>query len=95
MNVCLLAKWIDKLERDDNNLCCSLLKKKYLGDKGIFQIKNRNGSQFWRSLLDVRDWYKKSRGVMIKSEKQTCFWQDCWLEACPLIISFPNLSIFL
>jgi len=55
MNVCLLAKWIGKLERDDNNLCCSLLKKKYLGDKSIFQIKNINGSQFWRSLLDVRD----------------------------------------
>jgi hypothetical protein len=25
MNVCLLAKWIDKLERDDGSLCCSLL----------------------------------------------------------------------
>jgi len=28
---------------------------------------------------------------MIKSGKQTRFWQDCWLEACPMMISFPNL----
>jgi len=27
---------------------------------------------------------------MIKSGDQTHFWQDCWLEACPLKISFPN-----
>lgn len=31
MNTCLLSKWIDKLEIDDKGLCCSLLKKKYLG----------------------------------------------------------------
>jgi hypothetical protein len=31
MNKCLLAKWIDKLERGDDSLCCSLLRKKYLG----------------------------------------------------------------
>jgi hypothetical protein len=36
MNVYLLAKWIDKLERDDNSLCCAMLKKKYLGDRSIF-----------------------------------------------------------
>jgi len=36
MNVCLLAKWIDKLERGDSSLCCSLLRNKYLGDRSIF-----------------------------------------------------------
>jgi len=24
MNVCLLVKWIDKLEKGDDGLCCSL-----------------------------------------------------------------------
>lgn len=37
MNVCLLVKWIDKLERGDNSLCCSLLINKYLGNKSIFR----------------------------------------------------------
>ena len=31
MNVCLLVKWIDKLEKGDDGLRCSLLRKKYLG----------------------------------------------------------------
>jgi len=55
MNTCLMAKWIDKLERDDNSLCYSLLRRKYLGDKSIFQIKNRKALQFWRTLLDLRE----------------------------------------
>ena len=46
MNICLLAKWIDKLERRNNSLCCYLLRNKYLGEKSIFQVKSRKGSQF-------------------------------------------------
>jgi hypothetical protein len=91
MNVCLLAKWIDKLERDDNSLCCSLLKNKYLGNKSIFQVKTRKGSQFWRSLLDIREWYQRGRGINIKSGLQTKFWHDCWLGSCTLKVRFSNL----
>jgi hypothetical protein len=36
MNISLLAKWIDRLEKGDDNLCCSLLRKKYLGGKKAF-----------------------------------------------------------
>jgi len=36
MNISLLAKWIDRLEKEDDNLCCSLLRKKYLGAKKHF-----------------------------------------------------------
>ena len=46
MNTCLLAKWIDRLERGAISLCYELLRKKYLGDNWIFQIKNKRGSQF-------------------------------------------------
>jgi hypothetical protein len=31
MNACLIATWIDKLERGDTSLCCTLLRNKYLG----------------------------------------------------------------
>ena len=89
-NVCLLAKWIDKLERGDSSLCCSLLRNKYLGDKSIFH-KNRKGSQFWRSLLDVREWYQRGCSIKIKAGLQTRFGHDCWLGNCPLKISFPKL----
>lgn len=30
MNKCLLAKWIVKIERGDDNLCCNLLRQNYL-----------------------------------------------------------------
>jgi hypothetical protein len=35
MNTCLLAKWLIKLERGDNTVCCNLLRQKYLGEKSI------------------------------------------------------------
>ena len=77
MNISLLAKWIDRLERGDNNICCNLLRRKYLGEKSIFQIRGRQGSQFWRSLLDIREWYQKGRIVQVVSGRQTRFWHDC------------------
>lgn len=91
MNTCLLAKWIDKLERGEEGLCCSLLRKKYLGNKSIFQIKNRQGSQFWRSLLGIRDWYQRGRVITVRSGQQTSFWHDCWVAECPLKINFHRL----
>jgi hypothetical protein len=36
MNICLLAKWIFKIESGDDNIWCNLLRRKYLGEKGIF-----------------------------------------------------------
>jgi hypothetical protein len=91
MNTCLLAKWIDKLERRDNSLCCTLLRNKYLGEKSIFQIKSRKGYRFWRSLLEVRSWYQMGRCININSGKQTWFWHDCWLGDCALKVNFPDL----
>jgi hypothetical protein len=91
MNTCLMSKWIDKLERGDNSMCCSLLRRKYLGEKSIFQINNRKGSQFWRSLLDLRVWYQRGRMIVVNCGKQTKFWDDTWIGGCPLRIHFPTL----
>lgn len=44
MNICLICKWIDRLERGDNSICCELLRKKYLNHKSIFQIRKKSGS---------------------------------------------------
>jgi hypothetical protein len=53
-NKCFLAKWIFKIERGDQTLCCNLLRQKYLGERGIFSYKKHDGSQFWRGLMAVR-----------------------------------------
>ena len=91
MNTCLLGKWIDKLERGDNSLCCNILRNKYLGHKSIFQVRNRKDSQFWKSLLDVRNWFQMGRCIKIKLGLQTRFWYDYWLGDCALKVTFPNL----
>jgi hypothetical protein len=36
--MCLLLKWIFKLERGDDDMCCSLLSKKYLKGKGFLVV---------------------------------------------------------
>jgi hypothetical protein len=61
-NTCLLTKWLIKLERGDNTLCCELLRKKYLGDKSIYSYKNKSGSQFWKGVLSIRD--EAARGLI-------------------------------
>jgi hypothetical protein len=41
MNVCLLSNWIVTLERGDDDLCCTLLRKKYLKGKRFFSSRHR------------------------------------------------------
>ena len=53
MNTCLLAKWLERLEVEEGSLCVELLRKKYLGNRSIFQITRTSGSQFWRGLLAI------------------------------------------
>jgi hypothetical protein len=55
MNRCLLAKWLVKLEGGDESLCSTLLRQKYLGEKGIHSYRRHDGSQFWKVLMAVRD----------------------------------------
>jgi hypothetical protein len=102
MNVCLVAKWIDGLERGDNSICCELLRRKYLGQKSIFQIKRINGSQFWRGILEVRQWYQIGRAMKVSIGVQTRFWEGTWLGNYTLKVEFyqlfqicddPNVSI--
>ena len=67
MNICLLAKWLERLESDEDSLCVELLRKKYLGNMSIFQIIRVTGSQFWRGLLSIRHWFQRGMVVRIKS----------------------------
>jgi hypothetical protein len=52
-NICLLSKWIFRLENDSQDLSCQILRKKYMGDKGFF-MSDCKGSQFWISLHKIK-----------------------------------------
>ena len=94
MNTCLLAKWLERLEVEEGSLCVELLRKKYLGNRSIFQITRTSGSQFWRGLLAIRHWFQRGRTVKIRSGAQTSFWHDTWLGNCPLKLEFDQLYKF-
>ena len=67
MNICLLAKWLERLETEEDSLCVGMLRKKYLGNRSIFQINRMSGSQFWRGLLSIRHWFQRGRTVRVRS----------------------------
>jgi hypothetical protein len=46
MNQYLLSRWIVKLERGDTDICSSLLKRKYLKDRGFFCVFPAGGLSF-------------------------------------------------
>lgn len=46
MNLCLLSKWVVRLERGDSDVCLEVLRKKYLDQGGFFQSSPQGGSQF-------------------------------------------------
>jgi hypothetical protein len=47
MNMCLLSKWIFMLERGDRDMCCDLLRRKYLRGRDFFGSNHRGASQFY------------------------------------------------
>jgi hypothetical protein len=91
MNICLLTKWLVKLERGDDTLCCNLLRQKYLEEKIIYSYKKNSGSQFWRGLLSIRGEAARGLIYIIGDGKKARFWMDVWIGKCALCISFPNL----
>lgn len=49
MNEALLAKWIWRIRSNRvEDLCCQLLRAKYMRNKTVQQCKGGTGSQFWR-----------------------------------------------
>lgn len=91
MNRCLLAKWIFKLESNVDNVCCNLLRAKYLGERGFFSCDSNSCSQFWRGLLEVKEWCSRGLVYLLGGGKKIRFWYDVWVGGCPLNLVFPNI----
>lgn len=91
MNICLLTKWIFKLENGDRSLCCDLLRAKYLKDGSFFESKVAGTSQFWRGLHSVKEWFHRGAVYILGDGKKIKFWLDTWYGNVPLKLIFPNL----
>lgn len=55
MNEALLTKWIWRIQSNrDDDIVCKMLRAKYMRNKTIQQCTRRNGSQFWKGIIDVK-----------------------------------------
>jgi hypothetical protein len=54
INECLLSKWIMKIDIGYDYMCCCLLRKMYLKEKGFYCVSSNGGSQFWRGLHEIK-----------------------------------------
>jgi hypothetical protein len=88
-NICLLSKWIYKLEAGAKDLSCQILRSKYLGDGGFYQSSSAGGSQFWRDLHKIKKWFKMGSRYEVGNGKKTFFWEDVWIGDVALKIRFP------
>lgn len=90
-NNCLLSKWLFKFLNEEG-LWQDILRKKYCNNKSISQVGKRKGdSQFWTSLMEVKDQFLARGRFVVHSGHQTCFWEDLWVGDEPLMKKFPAL----
>lgn len=83
MNMCLLVKWMWKLE-SSYGLWQNIFKAKYLKGNLLAVVKAPpNVSQFWKGLLDVRSCFLKFRYKKIGNGKSSSFWLDVWCGDSP------------
>jgi hypothetical protein len=90
-NKCLISKWLFKLFNEEG-LWQEVLRRKYVKDKCLFQVQKRPGdSQFWASLMEVKDLLIQHGRCKVNNGQQTRFWEDVWIDKQPLMRRFPDL----
>jgi hypothetical protein len=90
-NKCLLSKWLFKLINEEG-VWQDLLKRKYLSNKSLTQVKKRPGdSHFWAGLMKVKDQFIARGSFQIHNGSEARFWKDTWFEDKPLKLKYPSL----
>jgi hypothetical protein len=81
MNVALMLRWV----------WLQLIKAKYLRGRPLMSCQCREGSQFWRSIQDIKHEIRVGVTYSIGDGAGTLFWLDPWLGYRPLRLDFPQL----
>lgn len=70
----------------------SLLRRKYLSNKTLTQVKKKPGdSHFWSGLMKIKDQFLGGGGFNVQNGTQIRFWEDKWIGDKPLGIAYPAL----
>jgi hypothetical protein len=93
MNIALLSKWIWRLfdPSEQDKLWFKLLHAKYVNAGNIFATNTQGGSQFWRSLNKIKQYFKLGSRFLVGNGRKTFFWTDRWLGESPLADRFERL----
>jgi hypothetical protein len=68
-----MCKWWWKLEKDEGSWQ-NFMRKKYLGDAGIYFTRHRRGdSPLWLDMLHIRDIYLCGRRMIVGNGCRTSF----------------------
>ncbi|KAG2610150.1 hypothetical protein PVAP13_4KG200833, partial [Panicum virgatum] len=77
LNESLLLKWVWKMyNADEKDICCNLLRAKYLKKRGLQKVKHK---------------FYLEAAFSIGNGENTRFWIDTWLGDVPLKLEFPRL----
>jgi len=92
LNEALILKWVWKLyNSDEEDLCCSLLRNKYLRNKPFACSKKKGGSQFWRGVQQVKNKFFLGASFQVGNRENIRFWVDTWLGEVALKLIYPKL----
>lgn len=92
MNEALLGKWGWRLliaNKEDQ--CVKLLRRKYLRKRSFLQCSSKDGSQFWKGVVQTKDILKWGVQAKVNNGQQVIFWEDIWVGCIPLKLEFPTL----
>jgi len=80
LNESLLLKWIWRIyNADEKDLCCNLLREKYLRTRPLAKCSRTGGSQFWRGIQKVKDCFYMGASFSVGNGENTRFWIVTWL----------------
>jgi hypothetical protein len=90
-NKCFLSKWLFKLINEEE-VWQDLLKRKYLSNKILAQLKKRPSDSHFRSgLMKVKDEFFTRDSFRIHSWSEVRFLEDTWIEDKALKLKYPPL----
>jgi hypothetical protein len=96
LNIALMTKWIWRLfdpGEHDSLWFFKLLQAKYVNTDNMFASFSQGGSQFWRSLNKIKQFFKLGAKFEIGNGHRVLFWTDWWLGEAPLAIAFLGFMI--
>ena len=92
LNEALLLKWIWRLYNGgEDDLCCQLLRAKYLRNKPLALSKGKKGSQFWTGIQKIRAKFNWGATFILGDGKSILFWEDVLVGNTPLRLQYPKL----